>query len=351
MIFPKGISYIYLMILVTGGTGLVGSHLLLDLIRSGEKVRAIHRKNSNLKAVRKVFSYEHPEEEAGHLFNKIEWIESDITDIPSLDKAFKHVKKVYHCAAVVSFDSSASLKLRKTNIEGTANVVNFCIKNKVEKLCYVSSIATFDKKLGEGMVSESSGWNKEIDHSMYAITKYGAEMEVWRASQEGVPVIIVNPGVIIGSGFWDSGSGVIFKKIREGLKFHFPKVTGFVGVNDVVRAMIQLMCSPVQNQQFILVSENLSFRRIFEMTAETLNKPRPNRELKPWMVTIGWVSQKTLSIFSRKERRLTKQSRKNLFEESFYSSEKIHEELNFQFDPMDKVIKRTGESFKKDFRE
>lgn len=338
------------MILVTGGTGLVGSHLLLDLVRTGEKVRAIHRKNSNLSAVRNVFSYEHSEEEAEYLFNKIEWLEADITDIPALDIAFHQVTRVYHCAAVVSFDPSAYLRLRKNNIEGTANVVNFCIKNKVEKLCYVSSIATFDKKLGETIISESSRWNKEIDHSMYAITKYGAEMEVWRASQEGVPVVIVNPGVIIGPGFWDSGSGVIFKKIHQGLKFHFPKVTGFVGVKDVVQVMVQLMRSPVQNQQYILVSENLSFRKIFDLTAETLNKPCPDKELKPWMVTIGWVSQKILSIFGQKERRLTRQSRKNLYEQSFYTSEKIRKELHFRFEHIDKVIIKTGLCFKSDLK-
>ncbi|WP_424492451.1 SDR family oxidoreductase [Salinimicrobium sp. GXAS 041] len=335
------------MILVTGGTGLVGSHLLLDLMKSGEKVRAIHRKNSDLESVKKVFSHEHSAEEANRLFTKIEWVVADLTDIPSLEKAFTGIKKVYHCAALVSFDPSAYQQLRKANIEGTANIVNLCIKNNIEKLCYVSSIATFDKKLGENVISETSFWNKEENHNIYAITKYGAEIEVWRASQEGVPVVIVNPGIIIGPGFWNSGSGEIFSRINSGLKYHFPKVSGFVGVYDVVKSMRALMSSPIKNEEFIVVSENISFRRIFELTAKYLDKPAPQRELKPWMVAVGWAGQRFLSLFGKKQQ-LTRHSVKDLYQDSFYSNQKIKEALSFKFEEMDLVIKKTAKIFKEE---
>ena len=325
---------------------MVGSHLLLDLVKSGEKVRAIHRKSSDLQAVKNIFSFEHTIEEAHQLFQQIEWVEADLNDIPGLERAFSGIHRVYHCAAFVTFDPSANQKLRKTNIEGSANIVNLCIKNKIEKLCYVSSIATFDKKPGKTEISETSTWNKEEDHSMYAITKYGAEIEVWRASQEGVPVVIVNPGVIIGPGFWNSGSGELFKKVHAGLKFHFPKVTGFVGVYDVVKGMRQLMESSITNEEFIMVSENLSFREVINMTAKSLDKPEPTRELKPWMVFVGWISEKFLSFTGRK-RQLTRQSVNSLFEETFYSSEKIIDQLNFEFESVENVINRTGKIFKK----
>ncbi len=335
------------MILVTGGTGLVGSHLLLDLMKSGEKVRAIRRKSSDLRSVKKVFSYEHSAEEANRLFEKIEWVAADLTDIPSLEKVFIGIKKVYHCAALVSFDPSAYQQLRKANIEGTGNIANLCIKNNIEKLCYVSSIATFDKKLGENTISENSSWNKEENHNIYAITKYGAEIEVWRASQEGVPVVIVNPGVIIGPGFWNSGSGEIFSRINAGLKYHFPKVSGFVGVYDVVKSMRALMSSSIKNEEFIVVSENLSFRRIFELTAKYFRKPAPQRELKPWMVALAWAGQLFLSFFGKK-RQLTRHSIKDLYKETYYSNEKIKEALSFQFEEMSSVIKKTAKIFKEE---
>ena len=338
------------MILVTGGTGLVGSHLLLELLRSGESVKAIFRNKNSLEAVKKVFSYNLSEAEAIEYFNRIKWIPADITEVPSLEKAFENVDYVYHCAALVSFDTSRDAQLRKTNIEGTANVVNFCIKNKVKKLCYVSSIATLDQAPGKNDVSESSSWNKEVDHPMYAITKYGAETEVWRGSQEGVPVVIVNPGVILGPGFWESGSGKLFRKVDDGLNYHFPKVTGFVGVEDVVSIMQQLMNSQVRNEQYILVAENRSFRSIFNDTAKALEKKPPSKELRSWMVTAGWLIEQLGSLFSGKEKLLDSNSRKSLFQETFYNSDKIKKEFNYEFEPITQVISRTATLFKKDQR-
>ncbi len=336
------------MILVTGGTGLVGSHLLLELVKSQEKVRAIYRSEKSLQAVKKVFAYRVPEEESIRLFNSIQWMRADITDIPALSKAFKGVDYVYHCAAYISFDPSEDLKLRRINIEGTANVVNLCISTKVRKLCYVSSIATFSKKPGQAEITENSHWNKEKNHTMYAITKFGAEMEVWRASQEGVPVVIVNPGVIIGPGFWNSGSGLIFLKVDRGLKYHFPKITGFVGVQDVVFGMHQLMDSPIEGEQFVLVAENRSFRSILEKVAESIDKPAPSKPLKPWMVTAGWLWENSLGRLSGKKRQLSRHSAKSLFEKTSYSSEKIIIRLNFNFEDLNRVIDQTGSFYKKD---
>lgn len=326
----------------------MGSHLLLDLARSNQKVRAIYRSKKSLEAVKRVFSYSNSEEEAARLLSSIDWVKADITNVPSLEPAFENVKRVYHCAALVSFDSSKDSILRKVNIEGTANVVNYCIKNKIEKLCFVSSIATLDLNPQEKIISESSHWNKEKDHNMYAITKYGAEMEVWRASQEGVPVVMINPGVIIGAGFWDSGSGRIFSKIQKGLKYYINKVTGFVGVEDVVKSMQLVMNSPIENEQFIVVSENLSFKVIFEKVAKVLEKQPPKKKLRSWMVYTGWFFQGLRGLITGNEKHLTLNSAKSFAEKSYYSNERICSSLNFEFEPMDAVIKRTGKRFKQD---
>lgn len=327
----------------------MGSHLLLDLTRSGKKVRAIFRSRESLSAVKRIFSYTNSEERTEELLQHIEWVQADITDIPTLDKAFEGIKKVYHCAALISFDPSMDSRLRKVNIEGTANIVNFCIKNNIHKLCFVSSIATLDKKPNENIISETSHWNKEKDHNMYSITKYGAEMEIWRASQEGIPVVIVNPGIIIGAGCWSSGSGEIFKRVANGLKFFIPKTTGFVGVTDVVKTMRLLMESPVQNEQFIVISENVSFETVLKKVAETLKKPAPKKRLQPWMVYIGWLLEGLKSPFSSKERKLNRHSSKTLFEDHIYSNKKVISYTGHQFEPIDQEIEKSGELFVKDF--
>ncbi len=337
------------MILVTGGTGLVGSHLLLELISSGKSVRAIHRKNSNLLSVKQVFSYYLPKEEADHSFNQIEWIEADLLDIPALTNAFQEITTVYHCAALVTFNSSKAKALRKVNIEGTANIANLCIANKIEKLCYISSIATLGSNPGEKFVTEDYSWQPEKDHTDYAISKHGAEIEIWRASQEGVPVIILNPGVIIGPGFWNKGSGTLISKVAKGLKFKFPKITGFVGVNDVVLAAVGVMNSSITNEQFIVVAENLKFDKVLEMTAEGLSKAKPAINLKPWMIYAGWILQSLGNLFFGMDKNLNSGDHKNLFEDTFYSSSKLKSKLNFKFIPIQQVITETTAIYKEEF--
>jgi len=326
---------------------LVGSHLLLELVKSGDKVRAIHRKDSDLQAVKKVFSYYIPAEEIDFLFNKIEWKEADLNDIPDLTEAFTGVTNVYHCAAMISFDSTDEKILRKINIEGTANIVNLCVSFKIEKLCYISSIATMDVELGEKFVTENFTWNQEKYHNEYAISKHGAEIEVWRGTQEGLPAIILNPGVILGPGFWNTGSGQLFKKIDEGLKYYFPKTTGFVGVQDVVMAAIAVMGSNTQNEQYIVVAENLSFTEVLGLVAESIKKPSPKKALKPWMVFIGWIYQSIANFLFGTKKLISREDYKSLFKHSFYSSAKLKLEFSFEFTPIREVIFENGKIFRK----
>ena len=265
------------MILVTGGTGLVGSHLLYKLVSNGQNVRAIYRREKTLKRVAHVFSYF--SNNAENLFNSIDWVEADLNDIPKLQKAFEGITHVYHCAAFVSFEPNKYHQLRKINIKGTANIVNLCISYSVKKLCYVSSIAAIGHHEDSSkLITEQTAWNPEDDNSVYAITKYGAELEVWRGTQEGLDAVIVNPGIILGAGYWKGGSsGNLFRKIHEGMKYYVNGVVGYVDVFDVVDAMVLLMNSNIKNENYILVSENLSFKDFQYKVAKKLKvKPPKN---------------------------------------------------------------------------
>ena len=245
------------MILVTGGTGLVGAHLLYHLLKNDEKIRAIYRSEETIEVVKKVFSYYTGDTS---LINKIAWFKADITDVPSMIPAFVGIEKVYHCAAFISFNPKDYVVMRKVNIHGTAIIVNLSIDAKIKKLCFVGSIAAIgDSRNGE-LITEENEWNKDLDNSGYSITKFGAEMEVWRASQEDVEVVIVNPGVILGAGFWTTGSGKLFQQVYNRFKYYTEGITGFVGVKDVVTAMILLMNSNIKNERFILVSENKTYK-------------------------------------------------------------------------------------------
>ena len=332
------------MILVTGGTGLVGAHLLYHLIKNDEKIRAIYRSEEKIKAVEKVFSYYTDDTS---LISKIEWFKADITDVPSMIPAFVNINKVYHCAAFISFKPRDYREMRKVNIHGTAIIVNLSIDAKVKKMCFVGSIAAVGDSLKGELITEGNEWNKEQDNSGYSITKFGAEMEVWRASQEDVEVVIVNPGVILGSGFWFAGSGKLFSQVYNGFKYYTEGVTGFVGVKDVVQAMILLMNSNVKNERFILVSENKSYKDVLFLIADALGKKRPLRKIKSWQTNILWRVSSILSIFTRKEPLLGKYAAKSAHEVSKYSSEKIKQTFKIQFTEIETVVKEVCNNYKK----
>lgn len=333
------------MILVTGGTGLVGSHLLYKLICSNEKVKAIYRNSKKLDNVKNVFSVYTDDYET--LFNKIEWIEADLLNIPQLIEAFKNVTYVYHCAAFVSFEPNKFDVLKRTNIDGTANIVNLCLSENIEKLCHVSSIATLGNTPNNAPINEGAIWNPEDDNNVYAISKYGAEMEVWRGTQEGLNVVIVNPGVILGAGIWRYGTGNLFKKAHKGLKYYTEGTVALIDVKDVVNIMITLLKSDIKNERFVLVSENWTYKKFLQSLAQSVNVKPPKKVAKPWLLNIAWKLDWLKNVLTGKRRQLTKFLSRSLNSKTYYSNEKIKLILNYKFEKIDKSINDIGSIYLK----
>jgi len=321
------------MILVTGATGLVGSHLALQLIENGENIRAIYRDSTSKMATKSLFELY----EKGNLFENIEWIQADITDVTSLEIAFANVATVYHCAALISFDPKDEALLRKTNIEGTANIVNFCITNGVKKLCFVSSIAALgDLKEHEIRISEATDWNPEKPHSDYAISKYGAEMEIWRGQQEGLKVAVLNPGIILGPGFWNKGSGALFSAVANGLPFYTKGFTGFVAVSDVVAILILAMNKIEENennngQRFVIIEDNYSYETILNTIAEALKVKKPKFYATKWITEIAWRLDWVASTIFNQKRKLSKETALSSHSVDLYSNGKAIATFAFQF--------------------
>lgn len=334
------------MILVTGATGLVGSYLILHLIENGASVTALYRNEKSIEKTKSLFQLYHKSD----LFEKIQWVQGDIIDIPSLEEVFHNIDFVYHCAAKISFDPRDEEKLRKINIEGTANVVNFCLAKNVKKLCFVSSISALgDLPSAQAITDEETDWNAEKPHSDYAISKYGAEMEIWRGQQEGLQVVIVNPGVILGAvpKSWnrEEGSFKIVSTVAKGLKYFTTGSTGFVGVTDVVQCMMQLMKSDTNGERYILVSENLPYKTIIDLIADKLKVNPPKIEAKPWMTQLAWRLDWIMSNLFFKKRTLTRAIAKSLHTKDRYSSQKLYRELNYQFQPIEEVIEAIAEHY------
>ncbi len=333
------------MILVTGATGLVGSHLLLHLLQQEKQnIRALYRKKQSIEKTKRVFE----ENNSSDLFENIQWFETDILDIPSLEDAFIGIDRVYHCAAFISFDPKDEKIMRKTNIEGTANIVNLCIDFSIKKLCHVSSIAALGEPLNSSIpITENTNWNPEVYHSDYALSKHGAEMEVWRGMQEGLSVVIVNPGVIFGKYFEEEGSAQLFQKTAKGFPFYTNGATAIVSVEDVVKVMYKLMMSNFKGERYILVSDNLPNLHLLSYIAQLLDKNKPIFCITSTSANIGIALDWLVSIITRKKRSFTQAIAKASLNTFIYNNNKIIKDLSFTFSTYTEYLPKIAESFKR----
>ena len=331
------------MILVTGATGFVGSHVVLHLSEHEEYVFAIYRNLDSISKTKALFQFYKKE----NLFERIKWVLADITDVPSLERAFKNVDYVYHCAGLVSFDPKDEQALRKVNIEGTANIVNFCLANKVKKLCHISSIAALGDLLPhESTKDETKEWNPEKQHSDYGISKYGAEIEVWRGEQEGLDVVIVNPGVILGPGFRQEGIGKVVNQLSKGTFFYTNGSTGFVAVQDVAKIMILLMKGNFKGERHVLVAENKIYRDVLDIFSTYFETKKASIPAKKWMTnTLFKLDWLFANLFFMK-RRLPKTIAKSLHNKDIYANDKIKKAIQFEFRSIDKCILETVNYYK-----
>ena len=312
-------------ILVTGGAGLVGNELIKQLLFAGEKVRAIYHHTP--------ITLAHP---------GLETVSCDILDVVSLEKVMQGIESVYHCAALVSYDPKDRHRLLKINIEGTANVVNACTNEGIEKLVHVSSVAALGRIRNEEVVTEKMNWTEETSNSIYGKSKYYGEMEVWRGTAEGLNAVIVNPSLIFGGDNWESGSSAIFKNVYNEFPWYTSGVTGVVDVRDVANAMILLMNSSISSERFILSGENLSYRELFTMIANCFDKKPPSKKVTPFLAEVVWRMEALKSSFTGKKNLLTKETARTAQAKVFFDNQKILNALpQFHFTKIKDTIEFT----------
>ena len=334
------------MILVSGGTGLLGSHLLYKLVSEGEKVKAIKRAKSKLNNVLKVFNYY--TENAKELFEKIQWCELDILDADAVSDCMQGVSYVYHSAAIVSFNPSDKEKMIRNNVLGTRNMVNAALENKIEKFCHVSSISALGQS--DGIVSEETFRKPGFWYTGYSISKYQSELEVWRAVTEGLNAVIVNPSIILGPGDWQKSSANMFNKAWKGLKFFTRGSGGYVDVLDVSKIMILLMKSDLRNERFIISANNLTYKYVFNKIADSLGVKRPFIFANSLIIFIAWRLDSLISKIMGRDPLITKEIASSAQSKSEYSNNKIVKALDYSFISIDESINRISELFKNEIK-
>ncbi len=333
------------MIAVSGANGFLGSYVVCMLLEQGKSVRAFKRGQSSAREFEYIFqNYFKNESQHPQLLGRLTWVDADINDIPSLEMALDGVGEVYHCAAIVSFVQKDRGRMMKVNVEGTANMVNVSLLKGVKKFCHVSSIAALGRAKSGDMVDESTRWNVSKNNSNYAVSKYKAEMEVWRGAEEGLNVVVVNPGVILGPGDWNKGSCKLFQLVWKGMPFYTEGVNGYVDVRDVARAMLMLTEQSKFNQRYVLVGKNVNMRWYLETVSGWLGKRKPTIRVNKLMAQLAWMLDGIKSLILQKKPSLTRETARASLNRFFYSSQKI-EQLGFSFTPMEQTIETTCKQF------
>jgi nucleoside-diphosphate-sugar epimerase len=322
--------------LVTGATGILGSHVVLALLQNNQPVVACRRANSDITQVEKLFSYYTTE--SRQLFEKIKWVDVEIRDIFSIEEALEGITAVYHCAGFVSFNKADRKKLMEINEKGTRNVVDACLHKKIAALCHVSSIGAIHNLDYLLPLNEDVFWKKSGKESDYAISKYNGEREVWRGIEEGLNAVIVNPGVILSAGFWNQSSSKLFSTAYKGNRFYTNGTTGYIAAEDVARAMIELVSKKLFSNRYILVEGNYTFKYIFTAIQAHLNKPVPSINVPRGVLNFLRITTGFFAVFTRKPPGISKPVVNSAYSTQLLSNVKITSVLSFKFKPIDKVI-------------
>jgi len=332
------------MILVTGASGLIGSHLVLELLgRRTEKIRCIARNPSSVQRFATVASFYSRVDTA--LLSSLEWHYGSVADPVFLHSAFDGVDEVYHCAAEVSFDPRMREHLFHTNVHGTECMVNTALEYGVQRFCYVSSIAAIGGRECSGERTEDDEWDAGQFRSQYSWSKYYAEMEVWRGIAEGLPATIVNPSVVIGPGDWSRSSSALFRSVRNGLRYYTNGGTGFVDVRDVVAVMVSLVDHEQWGERFILNAENADYRTLISEISATFAKKEKLIRIPPLVASVAWRLDLMKSLLLSTSPRFTKENKRTSFGFSRYSNEKIKNTLGCSFIPLSESIRHTASVF------
>jgi nucleoside-diphosphate-sugar epimerase len=322
-------------VVVLGGTGLIGSHLLYLLAQRG-KVIATARNAKHHKGVLQLFQH-YNAELAEDWYKNITWVDLDILDILALQELLIGAKQVYHCAALVSFHRIDFYKCIAINRQGTANVVNTCLDFPDIELCYVSSTAALGRT-AHGLIDENCPWKATDKNSGYSVSKYGAEKEVWRGIEEGLKAVIINPCTVLGPGRWEEGSMELFNAVNRGLHFYPSGSNATVDARDVAASMLFLMDNSHRSSRYLCTGTNMKFNALFDLIAQKMNKTKPKYYASFRLALPVAYLLETFSLLRGKRKGITIESTRSAYSNRAYDSSKLKALLPFTFHPVEDTI-------------
>lgn len=321
-------------VFITGATGFLGSHIARRYLDEGYAVSVLHRSQSGHGLLADVADL-------------ISWHEGDLLDIPSLETAIQADMDVIHAAAVVSFTPKDRERMERINVEGTANIVNVCLKAGIRKLGYVSSVAALGRPIDQGgksdrpmVIDEEQKWEESPNNSVYAQTKYRAELEVWRGVAEGLNAVIVNPSVVLGVGNWNRSSLQLIKYVYDEKPFYPAGLVNYVDVLDVTDALVRLMQSDATARRYILNGGTIPYKSLLEQIAAALGKRPPGIRVAPVLTRLLWPLEAIRARITGKNPLISRETARSSSSLYQYKGHKIEQVLDFQYRSLSDTLQR-----------
>ncbi len=314
------------MVAVTGANGLLGSFIVRELIKKSVPFVAFKRKNSDTSLLDDVNDH-------------ITWRDADVLDTVELEKAFDGVTRVIHTAAVVSYNSRLATQVMDINTSGTRFVINEALARGVTRFIHVSSVAALGRQKNQKVIDETNQWIDSPTHTVYAKSKYLAELEVFRAYEEGLNVAIVNPSVILAPADWNRSSARIFRYVWDEKKFYSDAVLNYVDARDVAEITVRLLDNTtVSGERFVLNAGKISLSDLFGKIATRFGKRPPRIKLsKLTLKTLARV-EAIRSRLTGADPLITPETARLAGADFIYDNTKIKNSLSFDFQPIDATL-------------
>ncbi len=316
------------MIVVTGATGHIGNNLVRRLLEKGEKVRVFVRPTSDLSSIKEL---------------DVEVITGDVRDVSSLLRGFRRAKVVYHLAGLISLGRDNKRLLFETNVVGTRNVVEACLKCGVEKLVYTASVDAL-KKVSKGIIDETVPFDPENTVSTYGRSKAMGAMEVLEGVKRGLDAVIVSPTGVIGPfDFKPSHMGrFIVETVKKKYCFYVDGAYDFVDVRDVVEIIIASAEKGKRRSNYIVSGERLKMKHLIEL----VEKVTGNKILK-FKIPVSIAKMGSLFVaplygeITGAEQKFSLDVISLLFSNSIFSKERVKREFGYSPRPIMESVKDT----------
>lgn len=311
------------MIAITGANGLLGSYAVRKFKQENLPLRAVMRSTANVDLLKGL---------------QLDVREADVLDMPSLLSAFEGATTVVHAAGFVSFNPRKRDLLHKVNVEGTANVVNACLKLGIPKLVHVSSVAALGRTKDNAHVSEESKWIPSTNNTHYAESKYLAELEIFRGMEEGLDVSLVNPSVVLAPAKSGQSSAQLFTYVAQERMFYGEGVINYVDVRDVASILVKLTQQRHTGERFIASAGAVPLKELLQQIAALLGKRKPTIKVPAGWAKVAALLEEARAALLGREPMLSRESVKILEETHYFRNEKVKSRLGIEFCSLEKSL-------------